>query len=270
MKNRMNRTASGMALALGLIAGGVQSLSAAVPVSTVWEFATGSNSAVPDSAAGITGTSHATVSPGLFAEGWVGQLTGLPGANGVWDLGNSGTITLNNPAGIAGPNAQERNITVKVVQYHDSGGFYDQATVVSVPGATLLSNNTYTVASGGNFGNWVAQETVWQADANSAVNTILITGATGAKKGSVIDQVVVQTSVVATAPQLSIRNLGTDNRQVEISWSADYAGMDLQSTADPADASGWSKVTQTPQLSGATYSLTVEASGAKFYRLKQP
>ncbi len=272
MKNRNNLNAAGAALAILLLAG-LQNLSATAPssdVSLVWNFGTAANAAAPDSAVGVTGASLATVTPGLFAEGWLNQLTGLPGANGVWDLGNNGNIALNNSAGLTGATDHARNITVRVVQYHDSGGMYDQATVVSVPGATLESTTTSTLASAGNFGDWVVQESRWKASANTAVNTILVQGATAAKKGSVIDQVSVLAQVAAPSAQLTIQKVGGEGGQVQISWPSDFAGMELQASSNPGNANGWSKVQQTPQLSGGRYSVTVEASGAKFYRLMQP
>ena len=75
MKNRNNLTAVAAALTLLLLAG-VHNLSATAPssdVSLVWNFSTAANPAVPDSAAGVTGDSLATVTPGLFAEGWLNQ-----------------------------------------------------------------------------------------------------------------------------------------------------------------------------------------------------
>lgn len=273
MKNRINQTAAGVALALVLLAGGVQSVCAAASgpaVSLVWDFSSAANPAQPDSATGVTGASHATIGAGPFAEGWVSQLNGWPGS-GFWDLGNSGSITLSSTTALVASGAHHIKITVKVRQYQDSGGLgYDQSTLVSVPGATAGSTSVATVAPAGNLGDWVVQETEWTLAPNSVATTIVVQGATAPKKGTVIDQIVVQAAIVAPTPALSIRKVGTDNRQVEISWSADFADMELESTSDPANASGWSKVQQTPQLAGAVYSVTLEAGGSKFYRLKRP
>lgn len=273
MKNRMNRTAAGVALALVLLAGGVQPVCAAASgpaVSLVWDFTSAANPAQPDAATGVSGASHATIGAGQFAEGWVSQLNGWPGT-GFWDLGNSGSITLNNSTALVASGTQRMKITVKVRQYQDSGGLgYDQSTLVSVPGATAGATSLSTVAPAGNLGDWVVQETEWTLAPNSVATTIVVQGATAPKKGTVIDQIIVQATIVAPAPALSIRKVGTDNRQVEISWSAEFAGMELEASADPGNAAGWSKVQQVPQLSGGIYSVTLEASGAKFYRLKQP
>jgi hypothetical protein len=274
MKNLMNQTLAAAAL-VGALLASVTSTSSANPtpatLSLTWGFGTAANPAPPDSATGVTGSPLAVIAPGQFAEGWFDQMLGLPGASGAWDLGNAGSITLNNASGLGGPADQARNITVKVVQYYDSGGFYDEHTTVSVPGAVLTSTSVSIFSPSGNFGDWVVQETHWTAAAGTPVNSIVINGATSPKKGSVIDQVMVQSSAAGAAgAQLSIRKSGTAENLVEISWSADYAGMVLEANSDLSDGNGWSAVPTAPQLSGGTYSVTVEATGAKFYRLKQP
>src|SRR5436309_2110537 len=72
------------------------------PISYQWQFVTGASPLAPDVSTGGTGTASATITPGQFSDGWLEENPVFGYANGVWDLGRSGTITLSNASGLAG------------------------------------------------------------------------------------------------------------------------------------------------------------------------
>src|SRR5205823_13769031 len=126
--------------------------------------------------------------------------------------------TLSSPSGFAANSGQTSLLTVKVTQYQD-GAIYGLLATVAIPGATLVSSTTATAASAG-LGNWVIEESHWSIPAEATANSIVITSA---NDGSLIDTVSVESSSgTVQAPQLSIRRVGAENNQVEISWPASY------------------------------------------------
>jgi hypothetical protein len=266
MKNTNNRTTA-VLVVLAAIATSVWSAQASSGVSYQWQFGSGANPAAPDAAAGGVGAAQAAIAPGAFASGWMANNAIMGAAQGIWDLGRNGTITLTDPAGLVGDAGQVRLFTVRVVEYQD-GGIYSELTSVSVPGATPAASKA-AYADPTDLGDWVVQETQWSAPVGAAVNSITITSA---YDGSLVDSVAVLTSVtVAQLPQLTIRRTGADNSQVQISWPASYSGVVLESTADLKGSQGWTQVPATVQVSGDTASVTLAAADStSFYRLRQP
>ena len=266
----MKNTTIRMTMVLAVLAAGAASLSraetAAAPTGSVyeWRFDSGANPAVPEVSGG--GAAQATISPGEFSDGWIAQAKVLGAAKGIWDLGKKGTIALRLPAGAVGASGL---ITVKVVQYYgSSGGLYSELAEVSVPGAETVNIDAGVTATT-TMGGWFTDETQFRAAAGATVNSVLIAGASG---GSLIDSVVVESSVsVIEPPVLSIQPASLDNSQVNISWPAKYSSMVLESTADLNDPNSWTPVQQAIQTTGSTSSVSLDAAGgARFYRLKQP
>jgi len=228
-----------------------------------WRFGSSANPAVPIATGGI-GSALATVAPGSFSDGWINTNAVLGAAQGVWDLGGSGAVTLNNASGLAGNSDVERLITVSVSQYQD-GGIYNQLAAVSVPGASLVSSNASTTGAG-YIGVWTLGRTQWRAPAGVAVNAINISGVS---RGSLIDSVLVESTIVTTLPQLTIRRVGPNDSQVEISWPASYTNMALQSAGTVNNPLGWTAVDAPVQVNGNVRFVTLDAAGAaRFYRLK--
>ena len=266
MKNLIKQTAvvlvAGMTLAVGVTRTQGQAPTA---VSYGWGFASSTNPAAPDSP-GLA--AQAVVAPGGSSDGWIASDAILGAAQGIWDLGIAGTITLtNNPNGFGGGSGPAQLITVNVTQFQ--GGVYSQEAQISVPGAEFVSRKD-EVVSALVMGDWVSQETQWRAAAGVAVNSIVITAPA---TRLLVDGVVVTTSAATAVqpPTLSIRRVGPDGSQVEISWPASYTGMVLQSTAVLNDPNGWTPVAEAVQTTGDTSSVTMGATvGARFYRLKQP
>jgi hypothetical protein len=251
-------------LALVAVAACVVRVQAGMPaISNDWRFDTGANPATPEVSAGGGGTPQATIAPGPFSSGWLAT-DDIFGANtGIWDLGRNGTITLNNSGGLTGDSSQGREITLKVSQWND-GGIYSALNTVTVPGATAVSSTVYP-ASMVDLGEWEVQETHWQAGPGSAVNSITITGA---YNGSLVDEVVLEVSVLPPA-QLTIQPIG--GSQVQLSWPDSYSTMILQSNPNVTDPQGWKSVQTQPQHNGNMLSVTVDsAASAQFFRLKQP
>jgi hypothetical protein len=261
MKNTINRTTA-VLVVLVAIATSVQSAQPCYQ----WQFGSGVNPIAPEmSPGGAVGAAQAAIAAGAFASGWMVNNAIMGAAQGIWDLGRKGTITLSNPAGLVGDSGQARVFTVQVVQYQD-GGIYSEHTTVSVPGATCVNSKAAYMNSTG-LGNWVVQETEWSAPAGAAVGSITVTSA---HDGSLVDSVTVQTaSAVVQPPQLTIRCAGPDNSQVQISWPASYSTMVLESAADLNGSQGWTQVQAAVQVSGDTASVTLDVAGStSFYRLR--
>jgi hypothetical protein len=250
-------------LALSL---GTQNSYGTSPVSYEWRFSSALSPAAPEVATGGAGIAQAIVTPGQYASGWMSTNAILGSALGIWDLGRNGTITLNNPSGLAGDSSSERLITIKITQYQD-GAIYDQLAVAAMPGASLVSSSS-SASAPANLGDWITQTTQWRAPAGVAASSVQITGA---YDGSLIDSVVLSTAGASEPPVLSIRRLSPDNNQIEISWPATFTDMVLQSTATINDSQSWTPVTETVQVNGSVRSVILNATGsARSYRLKQP
>jgi hypothetical protein len=268
MKRDINRTTA-VLFALVAITAGLSSpqTSAASPnIAYDWRFSTSADPVAPESGAGGTGVALATIAPGPFSGGWISNNAVLGTAQGVWDLGQSGAITLTNAAGLAGGSGPERLITVSVTQYQD-GGIYGQLATVSVPGAALVSSATSVVAST-LLGQWTLAQTQWRTGAGTPVNSISIAGVPG---GSLVDGVIMESSfTVVQPPQLTIQRVGPGNGQVQIAWPASYTNMVLQSTSEINNPLGWALAPDQGQVSGTMRIVTVTAAGAvQLYRLKQ-
>lgn len=263
MKNLLKQTAAASMILMisGLAAQSAQNLPAS---SYEWRFGTIANPALPEVSAG--GSAQASIGLGQFASGWMSTNAILGSAQGIWDLGRRGTITLSNPSGLAGNLGQERLVTISVVQYQD-GSIYNQLADISIPGASLVSSGTST-ESVADIGDWVVAQTQWKVPAGASADFVQITSA---YNGSLVNGVTVEsTSASVSAPQLSIRPLGAGNG-VEISWPDSYTGWVLESTDNAADANGWTLVGGTVQTSGGLHFVQKDASdSARFYRLKQP
>jgi hypothetical protein len=270
MKNAMIRTTILMIVlaASAVSAPRLQAASASlVPAAGTtyeWRFDSSANPALPEVSA--TAGAEAAITPGQFSDAWFAKAAILGAARGVWDLGKSGTITIKLPPGAFGPSGV---VSVKVVQYYDhNGGLYNELATVSVPGALpgdIVAGVSTTTALGG----WFSDETQWRAQAGAVIDTVVITGAPG---GSLIDSVVVSSSLtIAQPPILSIVPVGGGSGQVLISWPAGYAGLVLESTADLSDPDGWTPVDAQVETIGDTSAVAMTATGgAQFYRLRQP
>jgi hypothetical protein len=243
---------------------GDQGSAAPLPAPAVvydWQFAGGVSPALPTASPDGAVGAQAVVAPGPAADGWITDNSILGDAQGVWDLGQSGTIDIRIPAAAG---AGHGLTTVKVVQYSD-GGIYSGTAKVSVAGAALMGTKS-SVASSTLFGQWIVEETQWRASGSTPITSVSIAGL---HDGSLIDQVEVRSSLaVSQPPVLSIRPVGENNAQVEVSWPASMSGLVLEQSGG---SNGWEVVTQPVQTVGDKSSVILDlVEGARFYRLRQP
>jgi len=262
MKNSINKTIA-MLGTLALAATVLEPFNALAspPRIFVWGFASQANPTSPEISPG--GSATASIVPGEFASGWMENNAILGTAQGIWDLGRRGTITLSAGSSLVSSGSR---FTVKVMQYQD-GTIYAAAAAVSVPGAQLISSSV-SVAGSGDLGNWVIQQTEWQASAGAPINTILVTSA---YDGSLVDRVAVEETIPGVPPpSLAIRRVGAANNRVELSWTSENTGLVLESTSDLNATQGWAPVQQQQAVTGNAHSVTTDADGiARFYRLRQ-
>lgn len=266
----MKNTTSRLMVVLAALAGLTSSLSTVRTFASSqqggtyleWQFDSGANPASPDVASGTVAGIQAGITVGQFGMGWEAQLSSeMASATGVWDLGQSGVITVNLGAAV-----NSNTITVQVWQWIDPSIYSSYATV-AISGATQTAVTTSNVVTG-LIGDWMVQQTAWQVTGGAATNAIVITSPAS---GSLIDKIAVTTTTSAvTAPVvLSIRQL--DGASVEISWPVAAGGGTLESSINLADPQAWTAVGTQAQTNGDSYTVTIQAAAdnMQFFRLKQ-
>jgi hypothetical protein len=258
MKTTMNRV-----LTVCLVLAAATAVADTRNVQRNWEFHTGANPAVSGS-----GEGRAVLAPGDFASGWIDTDPIFGGAAGIWDLGRRGTIALSDSNALSRTAGQHRKITVRVTQWVDGGIYADFAEVV-VPGATLETFDGRMTRLG-TIGGWVADETVWIADAGVSTDTVLLTATLN---GTLVDEVSVEVSalVLDPPPSLTIRRLAGDANRVEISWSSAASDWVVEASESVTDATGWHVVTDPVAVAGERHTTLIDtAGGARFFRLSKP
>jgi hypothetical protein len=266
MKNLRNRILASLGVLAALVGStGIAQSSNANTATYVWPFDSSANPTAPGTVSGGVADAQATIVPGNFSSGYISSNPILGSANGVWDLGSGGTITMQSSAGLSGAGDPASLVTVNVVQYQD-GGLYNQLAAVAVPGGTLMGTSS-SIVSTTSLGWWTAAQSQWSVPAGTPVGPVVVTGATD---GSLVDQVSIQVAAAALPKfQLTIQNVGSS--QVQISWPSSYGGT-LEFTPALGDPQGWTPVQPQPpvQTNNGTASVILNAdAGARFYRLKQ-
>ena len=175
-----------------------------------WQFTESNNPAAvpPDSVANPFGAPQATVVPGPFSSGYIASDPFLGCAQGIWDLGQTGKVALAIPNLGCPASGSYKYVQAQLTQYRD--GNYNASADVSIAGGTLAGRHHAVVATNSFGGQWLVEQTVWRLGPPSPPSeTIVITAA---PRGSLIDQVVVDTlvtdfpspaigAIVATQPQ---------------------------------------------------------------------
>jgi hypothetical protein len=267
LKNRLNMAA--ITLGISLLSAQVGLAGSGVSTFT-WRYPTSANPAQM-AGAGQTGVGLANIAVGQFGVGWLQGNPVFGKASGIWDLGQNGTMTLNNVSQLIGNASQPRTFTLRVVQYID-GAIYNEFATVTVSGAQNVATSQTTLTAlttDASMGEWVAVDTQWSVPAGVTVNQVVIAGGL---TGGLINQVAL-TSATATfvlpSPQLTIQTISSG--EVRVSWPADNSGVVLQSTSDLNNANSWTPVGASVQTIGGVNSVTLEATSAQqFYRLAQP
>ena len=151
-----------------------------------WRFDTAVNPVRPEAASNPYGDSLATIVLGDFGEGWYDTVA-FGSMTGVWDMGRSGTMTLD----ISNISTQVQSMEIRVqVTYFES---ITGAPSITVENGGFISGRTIVVEEDA-LGEWLLYQGVWQISPGQARTTITLTSAFN---GSVIDQVVVDTAAAA-------------------------------------------------------------------------
>jgi hypothetical protein len=158
-----------------------------------WSFHRSSNPSAPEDVFS-PGSPQASITLGALALGWQDILVGFGCRQGYWDLGTAGQLSLTVP-NTAGSPTSYKTIQVQVVEFQDSLA-YNQLALVSIPGATMLSQSQTTVETTVT-GTWVVHRSVWRIAPCPAAETVLITAPLGS---ALIDQVVVDTLCADLGP----------------------------------------------------------------------
>jgi hypothetical protein len=201
--------------------------------------------------------------------GWTAQLPGMGDATGCWDLGRNGVIHAPLPATMSAPALEPRYIFVQVSMWLD-GSIYASPATVSIPGATYLGNASQLLGVA-TVGGWIQDGTLWRVETGTAVAEATVTGAFN---GSVVDKVVIETggSSSSTTQGLMVQRVpGGDTARVQLTWSTDFTGYQLEKSSNLTDPQGWQAVSAPVESNGGLNSVTLDATEAQlFFRLKQP
>jgi len=161
-----------------------------------WTFTTDDPAPVPEQVENPRGMPTAQIAPGPHNSGYYDTHPAFGEAQGYWDLGSGGTITLTIPPNPVPYQAEE--VWVEVVYYDD----ITQRPMVDVPGGTPAAapEPPLLVMPTPPFGAWYAAVSTFTVEPGTALDTVVVTADS---MGSVIDSVAVYTrslNRVATIP----------------------------------------------------------------------
>ena len=183
-----------------------------------WAFSLANDpSAVPaERVTNSFGTPTASVVLGDFSDGYIDGDPYFGPVQGIWDLGQYGTMTLNIPNQPAASTNSYKYVQVQVTQFKD-GTIYNSNAVVAIAGGTRISQQQVTNLSSGYNGKWIVEKTLWRLTPSPATESVVLTGG---YYGSLIDQVVVDTLDVdfsTPANILASANAGQCSRS-NVTW----------------------------------------------------
>lgn len=130
---------------------------------------------------------------GPFSSGYILEVSTFFGCRqGIWDLGQSGTMSFNIPNDPSSTPGSYKYVQVAVTQLRD--GIYAENAAVSIPGGILVNQQEQTVETSVFGESWVVAKSLWRLGPPCpGSETVTLTGGTN---GSLIDQVVVDTLCV--------------------------------------------------------------------------
>lgn len=182
---------------------------------SVWNFVTSATNPAPDVVYNPYGTASGSVNYNPpVGTGWYGNagngnytnsLGAVVGTTSVygsvpyfWDIAN-GSMSFSIPTAPA--NGLPETNQIQVTYYVD----IDKAPTISVAGGTQIGSTTVTETGIGGAGEWYTELETWliQPGTGSDIITIL-----GNSRGSVIDQVIVDTLTVPEPSTISLAALG--------------------------------------------------------------
>jgi hypothetical protein len=228
--------------------------------SAAWRFDTAEGSS-PEANSGFTGA-HCQVNVGANGLAWNQTFPGTGGADGLYDLGQSGNIELSLPNGLVTGPAQ---LTVKVRQWYD-GWIFGQLVSVQVPGANF-ANTTVLQLTPGNVGGWVTTEWVWDVPPGVKASSVTVTGPSA---GAVVDEVSLKApEAIPVAPfVLTIEPVSGEPGSLELSWPEAAGVAAVESTTDLSDPGSWSPVEGAAELVNDRYTVRTGSSGpVRYFRL---
>lgn len=210
------------------------------------------------------GTPQAVIVAEQAGVGWIASDPGYSTTlSGIWDLGyGEGSVTLTVPNGVASASLT-RDIWVQITEATATD--ISMTNTVSVSGGTMIGSvQRVTVEAHPNY-TWVVSQTMWRVPANSAPNTITISGgchtcnSVGGGENSFIESVVVDTrvgdfSVISPGGSL---NIGTQTECTGITFDPGSTYTWEIKDATGAAGTGFDQVSVT----GAS-NINVQASSA--------
>ncbi len=159
-----------------------------------WTFASSNSPTAlpPDLSTNSFGGAVGAFNFGAFSDGYVDSDPFLGGQQGLWDMGRSGSLTLDITNTTSGSGASYKYVNVVVTEFRD--GIYNQRADVNVPGGTLLHQVQQSTTTNSFGGQWISSRTIWRLGSPCpGYESVVITSGTN---GTLLDEVVVETMCV--------------------------------------------------------------------------
>lgn len=184
-----------------------------------WNFLTSANPVNAETGTNPYGTAQAAITQGPYSDGYFASWPNSTNV-GFWDLGQSGSISVQIPNRPGTPTASAKYIWVQVFQY--IGGVFPNYASYSIPGATYLGGQRQLVESVPPLGGVYVDQTMWRLEPNPSSETLTIMAPSN---GSLIDQIVVDTLCITNS-----------NTYVDASYSgSDCAAVGWPNSVAPLD-----------------------------------
>jgi len=156
-----------------------------------WRFDTSANPAVPEVVSNPYASPLAQIVVGRYGSGWRLKYLSLGNQTGIWDLGQSGTMTIDVEDTPQIPAPTRRETCVQVTYYDD----ITAAPTVSVQGGEKLGESTQTVETIPTGGYWRLHWSRWTSQPTGGPEQIVITS--DPQWMALVDQIVIDTRYVA-------------------------------------------------------------------------
>ncbi len=171
----------------------------------VWTFETNNPEVEPEIDENSYGPAIATVTLGDFSSGWLDETPGMGTQTGVWDLGISGSISLNIPN--CSEALEYKEVWLQVTYYEDS---LIPAPSIDVMGADILPEETQILEvedTGLLGGVWKLHKSVWRIYPNPGSEIVAVSS--DSSTTAMIDQVVIDTICVPEPMSFGLLLLGS-------------------------------------------------------------
>ena len=238
-----------------------------------WMFETPANPAAPELEENPFGSATASMTIGLFGEGWFFMLPGLGDQMGFWDLGGEGGRILIDLDNATIPNAY-KEVHVQVTYFLD----LSQPPTVEVPGGQLveeLSETGVLVEQVPTGGEWLLDLLVFRIEPSPGHEQIIVRSDPG--WGSVIDQIIVDTRCVPDPADITDVYWNQATTSVKLTFTSTAGGDYTVETAEAdayTDGLTWSDLTTLTAVGAATtvtddLSTNPLSHAFRFYRVRR-